>query len=111
MVSPPTQWQADEVRTYSITLVNKGTKTWNATGSYAVHLGVYFAGASDAVGAWNDEPQRFGLPHDVLPGKQVTLTISVQAPSAPGSYVLRHRIVKEQVNWFNPMQRTNVNVL
>jgi hypothetical protein len=110
MVSPPTQWQAGETKTYTITLLNNGSSTWNATGPNAVHLGVYFGGASDAVGAWSEEPMRFALPKDVGPGKKITLTISVQAPLAPGHYVLRHRMVKETVNWFDPMQRTNVSV-
>jgi glucose/arabinose dehydrogenase len=110
MVSPPTQWQAGETPTYTITLVNKGSKIWTATGPNAVHLGVYFAGASDAVGDWPEEPMRFALPHDVKPGQKVTLTIDVTAPLTPGSYVLRHRMVKEGVNWFNQMQRTNVVV-
>jgi hypothetical protein len=110
MVSPPTQWQAGETLTYNITLTNKGSKTWNATGPNAVHLGVYFAGASDAVGDWPEEPMRFELSHDVKPGQKITLTISVTAPLTPGSYVLRHWMVKEGVNWFNQMQRTDVVV-
>jgi hypothetical protein len=109
-VSPPLQWQAGQTQTYSITLINKGSKTWNAGGNNPVHLGVYFAGASDAVGDWPEEPMRFNLPHDVKPGQKVTFTISVAAPLARGSYVLRHRMVKEGVNWFNQMQRTNVTV-
>jgi hypothetical protein len=32
------------------------------------------------------------------------------APSAPGTYVLRHRMVKEFVNWFVPLQKTTVTV-
>ncbi len=110
MANPPTQWQAGETQTYTITLVNKGSKTWSATGPNPVHLGVYFAGASDAVGDWPEEPMRFELPHDVKPGQKITLTIDVTAPLIPGSYVLRQRMVKEGVNWFNQMQRTDVVV-
>ena len=53
---------------------------------------------------------RFLLPHDVKPGQKITFSISVTPPLTPGSYVLRHRMVKEGVNWFNQMQRTNVVV-
>jgi hypothetical protein len=108
--NPPTQWQAGQTQAYSITLVNNGSKTWTAGGNTPVHLGVYFAGASDAVGDWPEEPMRFALPHDVKAGQKVTLTISVVAPLTPGVYVLRHRMVKEGVNWFNQMQRTSVVV-
>jgi hypothetical protein len=110
IVNPPTQWQAGQTRTYSITLINTGTKTWKASGANPVHLGVYFAGASDAVGDWSQEPMRFVLPHNVAPGSRVTLKITVTAPLTPGTYVLRHRMVKEYVNWFNQMVRTNVAV-
>jgi hypothetical protein len=108
--TPPTQWAAGETKTYTITLLNNGSSTWNATGPNAVHLGVYFAGTSDAVGAWNEEPMRFNLPRNVAAGQKVTLTISVTAPLTGGNYVLRHRMVKEGVNWFNQMKKTNVVV-
>jgi glucose/arabinose dehydrogenase len=110
MVTAPTQWQAGQAQTYTITVVNKGSQTWNAIGPNAVHLGVYFNGASDAIGDWIEEPMRFDLPHDVKPGQKVTFTITVTAPLTAGSYVLRHRMVKEGVNWFVPLAKTNVTV-
>jgi hypothetical protein len=110
IVSPPTTWKPGETKTYSITLVNKGTKTWNALGTNKVQLGAYFDGSSDAIGAWATEPKRFALPHDVAPGESITISVTMTAPSAPGTYVLRHRMVKEFVNWFNPLQKTTVTV-
>ena len=54
--------------------------------------------------------KRFALPNDVAPGASVTIQVTMTAPSAPGSYVLRHRMVKESVNWFVPLQKTAVTV-
>jgi chitodextrinase len=109
-VAPPTQWVTGEFQTYNITLTNNGSDTWDSTGPNAVHLGVYFGGASDDIGAWTDEPMRFSLPYDLAPGQSVTLTVSVQAPAGAGSYVLRQRMVKEFVNWFVPLAKTDVTV-
>jgi glucose/arabinose dehydrogenase len=110
IVTPPTTWKPGETKTYSITLVNKGTKTWNARGTNLVDLGVYFDGTSDDIGAWASEPKRFSLPNDVAPGGSVTIQVTMTAPTAPGTYVLRHRMVKEFVNWFLPLQKTTVTV-
>ena len=81
--------------------------------------------AVSAAGSWNGLPgrsssdtphtgwvtdQRFNLPHDVAPGASVTISVSVTAPNQAGSYVLRHRMVKEQVAWFTQIQKTNVTV-
>jgi glucose/arabinose dehydrogenase len=108
--TPPTIWQPGETKTYSITLVNKGSKTWSATGTNKVQLGVYFDGSSDDIGAWATEPKRFALPNDVAPGASVTIKVTITAPTAPGTYVLRQRLVKEFVNWFVPLQKTTVKV-
>ncbi|HEY2414854.1 MAG TPA: PQQ-dependent sugar dehydrogenase [Pirellulaceae bacterium] len=108
--SPPTTWKPGETKTYSITLVNTGSTTWNATGTNKVQLGVYFNGSSDNIGAWATEPKRFALPHDVAPGASVTIKVTITAPTAPGTYVLRQRMVKEFVNWFVPLQKTTVTV-
>src|SRR4029079_749938 len=108
--TPPTIWQPGETKTYSITLVNKGSKTWSATSTNKVNLGVYFDGSSDDIGAWATEPKRFALPNDVAPGASVTINVTITSPTAPGTYVLRQRLVKEFVNWFVPLQKTTVKV-
>jgi archaellum component FlaF (FlaF/FlaG flagellin family) len=110
IVCVPTKWHRHQTQTFSVTLVNNGTKTWNANGTNLVQLGVYFDGNSDAIGDWKSEPQRFHLSHDVPPGARITLKITVHAPCAPGHHVLRLRMVKENVNWFNSLQSRNVCV-
>jgi len=106
----PTNWQPAQTKTFTTTVTNTGTLTWNANDPQSVHLGVYFNGKSDAIGDWTSEPVRFSLASDVAPGGSATITITMTAPSAAGSYVLRQRLVKEQVSWFTQLQKTNVVV-
>src|SRR5262249_38927761 len=53
-------------------------------------------------------PVRFVLPEDVPLGASATIVVTVTAPTAPGNYVLRQRMVKESVSWFSDLQKTNV---
>ena len=104
--SPPTTWTAGQTQTYQITITNSGSQTWNASGANPVHLGIHFVNAS---GTWLTD-QRFVLPGDVAPGASATLTVSVTAPSAAGSYTLTAQMVKEMVAWFPQSQQTAVSV-
>ena len=106
----PNTWSPGQTRTFTTTITNTGTQTWNATDPNAVHLGVYFNGNSDAIYDWPSEPIRFNLPQNVAPGASVTLNITMTAPVAPGSYVLRERLVKENVQWFAQLLATPVSV-
>jgi glucose/arabinose dehydrogenase len=106
----PTIWATTVGRTYSLTVTNTGTATWNATGTNPVRLGVYFGGTSDTIPTGANDPQRVNLPQDVAPGQSVTLTITIKGPTSPGNYVLRHRMIKEGVQWFADISRTNVTV-
>jgi hypothetical protein len=104
-------WISGQPQTYSITVTNTGTQTWNATGPNPVHLGIYFNGSSDAIGAWASEPQRAALTTDLAPGQSETILVTVTPPSKPGTYVLRQRMVKENVAWFDQVQDTTVTVI
>jgi hypothetical protein len=108
--SPPTAWIGGQSQTYSITLTNTGSQTWNAAGPNLVRLGVHFATASDGWGVGWASDQRFSLPADLAPGASVTLSINVTAPLGAGSYILRQRMVKEAIAWFDQIQKTNVTV-
>ncbi len=79
----------------SVHVVNTGTAPWLSTGSTAVTL-TYdlfsssgdpwqpFSPFSTGVIALGQAP--VPLPHNVLPGRSVTLRVKVQAPAAPGLY-------------------------
>lgn len=107
--SPPKTWLTGETKSYSITIWNFGSAAWNATGTNPVMLGVYFGGSSDTA-PFTTEPERFELPGNVAPGKSVNITVTMQAPVTGGNFVLRHRMVKENVNWGKQMLKTNVAV-
>jgi hypothetical protein len=55
---------------------------------------------ADGVGIVNEMDSRAALPHDVQPGAEVELTLTVTAPQAPGDYVLEIDMVHEGVTWF-----------
>jgi hypothetical protein len=108
--SPPTAWTGGQTQTYAITVTNTGSQTWNASGSNMVRLGIHFGTASDGWGVGWATDQRFSLPADLAAGASVTLSVSVTPPLGAGSYVLRQRMVKEAIAWFDQIQKTNVTV-
>lgn len=108
--SPATSWNAGETKSYNVTVTNTGSATWYASGTNRFRLGIEFGTDSDTPGSGWATDQRFSLPNDVAPGGAVTLSVSVTAPTTAGSYVLRHRMVKEDVAWFDQIQKTNVTV-
>jgi glucose/arabinose dehydrogenase len=106
----PDTWLPGQTRTFTTTLTNSGTQTWNASDPSAVHLGIYFNGNSDAIYDWSSEPLRVLLPQDVAPGQTVTVTVAATAPAASGNYVFRQRLVKEGVQWFDQLQSSPIAV-
>jgi glucose/arabinose dehydrogenase len=108
--NPPTEWIAGKSTTYQVTATNVGTQTWAYSGTNRVRLGVYFGGDSDAVGAWPKEPQRFAMTRNIAPGQSFTFNVTIAAPTTPGNYILRDRLVKENVAWFDTIDKINVTV-
>jgi hypothetical protein len=106
--TPPTSWSSAQTQSYDITLTNTGSQSWNNSGANPVWLSVVFGTSSDAIGSGWATPQGFGLPSAVAPGASITVAVSVTAPAGAGPYVLRHRLVKDGVAWFDQVQRTDV---
>jgi hypothetical protein len=107
--SPPTTWRFGVPQVYAISITNTGTLPWNANEPYPVHLSVHFGGTSDACCNWATD-QRFMLPGDVQPGQTITMNVQIVPPNSSGVYVLRNRLVKEYVAWFDQILKTNVTV-
>jgi hypothetical protein len=103
-------WQAGDTQAYNVTVTNTGTYTWNAHGETRVRLGVSFGGASNEPGVGWASDQRFVLPRDIAPGESETLRVRVTAPDAPGEFVLRHRMVKDGLRWFEEVDARSVTV-
>jgi hypothetical protein len=57
-----------------------------------------------------DEGARTGFPRAVAPGEAVLMPLHVDAPAAPGEYLLEVDLVHEHVRWFGCGLRTRVRV-
>src|SRR5207244_11697556 len=90
--APPTS-TGRERRTTTVTVLNDGGRTWNATGAGPVKLG--YKWVSDATGNTFPGPSLVPLPADVAPGQQVRLPIVVTAPQYPTNYTLYLDLYKE----------------
>lgn len=62
----PTAWTRNQLRTFSITLTNTGTATWNNSGTNPVRLAYYFFGNSDNANDWS-VATCISLPSNVAP--------------------------------------------
>ncbi|MBA3354828.1 MAG: hypothetical protein H0U18_02585 [Pyrinomonadaceae bacterium] len=112
----PAKLRAGQVAIISARVKNISTTVWPALGEddarYAITLrDRWLKGTAEEV--VNDLDGGVSLPHDIRPGEEVTLTITVTAPRDPGEYVLELDMVQEQVNFFRERgsQPAKVNVL
>lgn len=104
----PETWAPDATLSYSITITNTGTEIWGLSPRYEL---------SGSFGHESDEPhvdweteRRVTIPGPVNPGQSVTAQMELQAPSKPGGYTIRHRLVREGSPWFSQIHRTDVTV-
>jgi hypothetical protein len=99
-----------QTQTLSIRLVNTGTDPWLATGEAAVSLTYHVLTAngdpwkalspfSPGVVAFAQHP--VVLPHDVLPGKSVTVHATVVAPQSTGNYRVAWDLQQGTGFWFS----------
>jgi len=96
----------------SITLSNIGSSSWPAGGSNPVDLGIHFAahgGGYPASIPWSTD-QRVVLPTSVAPNSSITLSVTVTAPTTPGTYTLEYQMVQEGVAWFSQFLDTSQTV-
>jgi hypothetical protein len=105
-----------QTTTVSVTVKNTGTLTWEPAGSNPVHLSYhwYATGAFPAGSVPTTPPPEYGavvfngrrttLPGPVGSQASVTLNAQVQAPTKPGTYVLKWDLVREGVTWFSWQQ-------
>jgi hypothetical protein len=111
----PAKLRAGQKAIISARVKNISTNVWPALGEddarYAITLrNRWLKGSPEEV--VNDLDGGASLPHDIRPGEEVTLMITVTAPQDPGEYVLELDVVQEQVNFFQERgsQPTKVNV-
>jgi len=107
----PLHWQPGQTQTFTVTATNTGTQNWNAQGPNALDLGAYFDGTGDGIGQWQTEPIRAFLTADVAPRATGTILVTLAAPTTPGSYDLRLRMVEENLTWFDQFQKSTISVV
>ena len=94
----------------SVTLTNNSSFPWTASGANPVALAYHWADLANNTVIWDG--QRSPLPADVPIGGSATVNATIQAPKAPGTYVLRLDLVREGLAWFssNGVATANVSV-
>ena len=87
--NPPSQFVPAGGRvTGTVTFSNCSTETWTTTDGFAL-------GSQDPTNNSTWGTRRIALPNDVAPGTEVTIPISVTAPTTPGNYRYAWQIVRD----------------
>ncbi|MBI4288494.1 MAG: hypothetical protein HY671_08720, partial [Chloroflexi bacterium] len=83
----------------SLTVANTGSLTWPKGGANPVVVSYHWLNAATgAAVVWDG--LRSALPGDVASGETATVTATLKAPPAAGSYTLRWDLVQEGITWF-----------
>jgi len=105
---PPSAPAAGSVQ-IAVAVTNSGNQTWNATGPNPFTLSYHWYDGLGNVVVW--EGARTPLGADIIPGTAKTITATVNAPTTPGTFVLRMAIVREGIAWLGPSDAIAVNVV
>lgn len=111
--SPLSSSRPSAMQAVTVTLVNTGSKSWPASGDSAVSLTYHVLSTSGhpwrpaspfgpGVLAFGQRP--VSLPHDVLPGKSVTLSASIQSPPEAGAFWIVWDLAVASGPWFSQMR-------
>ncbi|HOX43119.1 MAG TPA: NBR1-Ig-like domain-containing protein [Myxococcota bacterium] len=91
----PASLAPGEARAVSVRMRNTGTSSWSAALSYRL-------GSQAPQDNNTFDGGRAELPAGVVvaPGEEVTITVNLTAPAAPGVYTFQRRMLRENVEWF-----------
>jgi hypothetical protein len=86
-----------------VTVENRGLATWSPAGARPFRLSYHWLASDQRMVRF--EGRRTALPQAVAPGEQITLMAVVQAPDAPGDYLLAWDMVRENMGggWFSQL--------
>lgn len=102
-IEAPAVFKPGEKRKVVVKVRNAGTSVWPSKVPHGwmntVTVGDRWLTA-DASGVVNQLDSRSALPHDLKPGDEVEIILTVTAPLAEGQYVLEIDMVHEGVTWF-----------
>jgi hypothetical protein len=117
LANKPAAMKAGEKKQLLIKVKNDGNSIW----PWRVEkgwMGIVTAGdrwlSKDGLTALDELDRRVALPHDLGPGEEIELKLTVTAPDAPGDYMLEIDMVHEGITWFSqhgsPTARWNVRI-
>jgi len=89
---------------------NDGTECWpwGTGGGPEICLSYHWLAAGGEPAVFNG--LRTPLPHDLEPGAELLMPLTVEAPAEPGDYVLQLELVHEHNRWFGDGSRPEVRV-
>jgi hypothetical protein len=113
----PSVMKAGATQVLHLKVRNVGNDVWKARAPQG-WMNIVTVGdrwlTADARSVVNEMDSRCVLPHDLKPGEETELVLTVTAPQAPGEYVLELDMVHEGVTWFyqqgSPTLRWHVKV-
>jgi hypothetical protein len=101
-LDPPSALTIGEVVHLKVKVKNVSGAIWPTSGQndgiYQVQLGNHWLDANGQMVTMDDA--RAALPHDIRPGAEVELLLTIRAPQTPGDYILELDMVQERVTWF-----------
>lgn len=80
-------------------ITNTGAFTWSPSGAAPIRLASHIFDVAGGLVRWDGPRAAFSA--EVAPGATAQTTLVVDAPSAPGSYVVRADLVREGLTWFS----------
>jgi hypothetical protein len=119
----PAKLRAGEKATVTVRVRNASDAQWFARGAIVnTNPGNRFYIAAgdrwlkaDGQTLVTDMDGRYGIAHDLKPGEEEEVPLTVNAPKEPGDYVLEVDLVQEAVSWFSdkgsPTAKAKVTVV
>lgn len=102
-VADPVVIEAGATREVTVTFRNTGEATWQTTGAYATAYAVdpKYRSSAFANSSWikTSNPAKFAAP--VAPGQTGTLTLSLTAPTTPGTYTEEFYLAADNYTWMD----------
>jgi 4-amino-4-deoxy-L-arabinose transferase-like glycosyltransferase len=102
VASDASELRAKKPAVFRIRVTNRSSTTWLApvrgAGSFQIGLGNHWLDANGNMLRHDDG--RSALVRDLPPGETVELSLTVNAPAAPGNYILEIDMLQEGVSWF-----------
>src|SRR5262249_40734618 len=92
----PTSMTTGQTTTVDVTMLNTGLTTWTSSSNFSL-------GSQNPQDNLTWGRNRAPLPNAVPPGSQVTIPFTITAPTTPGTYNFRWRMVQDGVEWFGEL--------